>query len=650
MSGINFITEDPVGRGYDAQLRRNMLTRQEQERVGTDAALRAGISDMLGQSPRSIQTSSPSDYVAPLSQGSTGTSAPPQRIDTGDAAQDDYAVRTMLAEDGKSPEGMAAVGHVIRNRLLSGKWGADVGSVVTAPSQFTPWNPGSGNDPRRFNAASPEYQAALARWQAIKSGQEQDPTGGAMHFANPGASTASWVQPAIASGNFSVIGGHHFFRGLDVGVPQAQGSPMPDYAGSVVSSAMPTAAGAQQRPRFEYEPILQRLAATPGGGRIALPLLNQANRTDIAMGRRTDQYARLVGQALVNGNTQAAQYYANLSGIQLPPQLLQDAGAMKRTGVALRLTQKFYANDHARAAAFAQAYVRTGSIDQAFEVAGPPSDNPQLQLVWLKQGETEALYGVNRGNGTAQPITMGQGGAPAPTQPGTAPSAQPAAPGTGAPAQPGAYTPPQPGQPVTRDARTGARGGIGRASVWELKVQAMRAAGMSDQEIGDVAAGRAGKPVSPQTVISLRNAIAREAAQDLSLDTPEKKAAYVDSAMAGVLPNWRAILQRAGGAPAGGSYQPPQPGYSATAGSPPTSATSQQAGGNSLAFSAPQPAPAPQVAPAAQAPRLGTPTAPPPRPSTVPLGSLWSYSRQMWKDQAGNVYDGQGNPLQARGE
>ena len=672
---IAFITEDPVGKGYDAQLARNVRTRQEQERQGVDAALRAGIGDMLAQPTAApSQTSTPSDYIAPLSQGSTGTAAPPQRIDTSDATQDDYAVRTALAEDGASPEGMAGVLHVIRNRLASGKWGGDVGSVVLAPSQFSPWNPGSTNDPRRFDVNSPQYQAALARWQAIKAGQEQDPTGGALHFANPAASTASWVQPAVQSGKFVRVGNHHFFQGLDVGVPQAPGSAMPDYAGTVVSSAMPAAAPAQgARPRFDYEPIIQRLAATPGGGRAALPLLNQANRTDIAMGRRSDQYAKLVGQALLNGNVQAAQYYGQLSGIQLPPQLLADAGAMKRTGVALRLTTQFYAGDPARAQAFAQAYVRTGSIDQAFAVAGPPADKPQISLQWLRDGEREALYGVNTRTGTAAPITMAPGqpaapnaAAPAGNSPPPAPPGQVQPPGAMPPGSPygtnnpnagapvGGYSAPQPGQPITRDAKPVGRGGIGRASVWEQKVKAMKDAGMSDQEIGAVAAGQAGRPVSAATVISLRNAVGREAQLDLSLDTPKKKQAYIDNAMSGIIPNWQSILQRAGGGGGGSAYQPPQAGFSATAGAPPASATGAQQAPNSTAFSAPQPAAPPAAAP--QQPsqafngKLGSPTVAPPRPSTVPVGALWSYSRQMWKDQAGNVYDAFGKPLQARGE
>jgi spore germination cell wall hydrolase CwlJ-like protein len=51
---------------------------------------------------------------------------------------------------------------VIRNRLAAGGYGRTATDVVHQPYQFTPWNSGSGNDPRRFEADSPAYKQAQA--------------------------------------------------------------------------------------------------------------------------------------------------------------------------------------------------------------------------------------------------------------------------------------------------------------------------------------------------------------------------------------------------------------------------------------------------------------------------------------------------------
>jgi len=61
----------------------------------------------------------------------------------------DNVTRTIIAEAGQNgtPASMAAVASVIRNRLAAGGYGKTPTEVVHQPYQFTPWNPGSGNDP-----------------------------------------------------------------------------------------------------------------------------------------------------------------------------------------------------------------------------------------------------------------------------------------------------------------------------------------------------------------------------------------------------------------------------------------------------------------------------------------------------------------------
>lgn len=145
----------------------------------------------------------------------------------------DLATRTVLAEAGnQGPAGQAAVAAVIRNRQLTGRWGDTASQVVRAQNQFEPWNPGSGNNPRRFDPASPEYQRAATIVQGIYSGELPDPTGGATHFMAPslqsalGRSTPSWARGTP----LATIGGHQFFA------PDGQVSP------------------AQSRPHIEQRP------------------------------------------------------------------------------------------------------------------------------------------------------------------------------------------------------------------------------------------------------------------------------------------------------------------------------------------------------------------------------------------------------------
>jgi len=90
---------------------------------------------------------------------------------------------------------------------------ADWRQVRHAPNQFEPWNPGSGNDPRRFEADSPAYKQAQALAQGVFNGTIQDQTNGATHFFAPaaqadlGRSPPGWAsREPLAS-----IGGHQFY-------------------------------------------------------------------------------------------------------------------------------------------------------------------------------------------------------------------------------------------------------------------------------------------------------------------------------------------------------------------------------------------------------------------------------------------------------
>jgi hypothetical protein len=123
----------------------------------------------------------------------------------------DYMARTMIREaGGEGPEGMAAVGHVMRNRLNSGNFGKTMENVATAPKQFTPWNEdlrGTYQDPRLINPESEDYKNARELARKVHLGEIEDPTKGALNFYNPKKASPSWGE---TMGNRVTIGNHDF--------------------------------------------------------------------------------------------------------------------------------------------------------------------------------------------------------------------------------------------------------------------------------------------------------------------------------------------------------------------------------------------------------------------------------------------------------
>src|SRR5688572_439116 len=107
----------------------------------------------------------------------------------------DLVVRTVLGEAANEPDdGMTAVAAVIRNRVLSGRFGKSVPEVVMKPKQFEPWNTPEGRE-RMYGYApdSEPYRRASAAVDLAFSGA--DPTGGATHFYSPTAQAALGREP-----------------------------------------------------------------------------------------------------------------------------------------------------------------------------------------------------------------------------------------------------------------------------------------------------------------------------------------------------------------------------------------------------------------------------------------------------------------------
>lgn len=159
-----------------------------------------------------------------------------------------------------------------------------------------------------------------------------------------------------------------------------------------------------------YNPILSRLAQTPGGGATALSILGQQSRADMAQGRRSDAYQRLAMTALGKGDVGLFQYYAQRGGLNIPQEVIQNAGMRQRLSIGSLTAERLYRDDPQRAAIFVQAYMQGGDVGQAYRMAGPPQGNPQITVKEVYDAETNTiqLLGIQtRGPqaGMATPIT-----------------------------------------------------------------------------------------------------------------------------------------------------------------------------------------------------------------------------------------------------
>jgi hypothetical protein len=144
-----------------------------------------------------------------------------------DMSDDEYAIRTIASEAGGA-EDARAIADVINNRRNAGRWGDTYRDVVTAKSQFEPWNnPQGANYPMNFAADSPRMKNASEALQAARGGE--DTTGGAMHFYGRQAQEQlaktkgdrgvlpSWFDPSM---DYTDFGPTRVVRGVDAGTPR----------------------------------------------------------------------------------------------------------------------------------------------------------------------------------------------------------------------------------------------------------------------------------------------------------------------------------------------------------------------------------------------------------------------------------------------
>jgi len=135
------------------------------------------------------------------------------RIVNNVSAEDwDVLSRTIWGEArGELFLGQVAVAHVIKNRLLTGRWGASFDQVCRWPAQFSCWNDG---DPNKFKAMTVQLSdSAFLRAKGIASlvvsGDLPDPTKGATHYFATSIPEPGWAKDMVTT---VVLGNHRFLR------------------------------------------------------------------------------------------------------------------------------------------------------------------------------------------------------------------------------------------------------------------------------------------------------------------------------------------------------------------------------------------------------------------------------------------------------
>lgn len=122
----------------------------------------------------------------------------------------DLMIRTIYGEaGGEGAEGQEAVANVIRNRVLSGRYGDSYESVIRAPRQFSLWNPGdrAGETARNLSTDSEAYRRIAEIVDKVSLGEGSDPTRGATNYYNPNVASPAW---GAGMDNVTTIGNHRF--------------------------------------------------------------------------------------------------------------------------------------------------------------------------------------------------------------------------------------------------------------------------------------------------------------------------------------------------------------------------------------------------------------------------------------------------------
>lgn len=128
--------------------------------------------------------------------------AQPKKSSTPAASGNVEALAKIIHAEAKGEpyQGKVAVGAVILNRVVDGRFPNSVTGVIFQPKQFQPVTNGAYQSARPTDS---DYQAAR---EALNGA---DPTGGATFFYAPSIATTKWHETLTPTGT---IGGHRFFK------------------------------------------------------------------------------------------------------------------------------------------------------------------------------------------------------------------------------------------------------------------------------------------------------------------------------------------------------------------------------------------------------------------------------------------------------
>lgn len=114
-----------------------------------------------------------------------------------------------MEASGQSPDGQAAIAHVLLNRMDDGRWGHSVAAVCLYPSQFSCWNTVDPNRERLAKASDGDLSSIRRILDDAMDGLSEDPTNGALYYFNPSVCRPSWAALFIKTGS---IGSHDFYK------------------------------------------------------------------------------------------------------------------------------------------------------------------------------------------------------------------------------------------------------------------------------------------------------------------------------------------------------------------------------------------------------------------------------------------------------
>ena len=131
--------------------------------------------------------------------------------------------------------------------------------------------------------------------------------------------------------------------------------------------------GLAENERARSDPVVGRLLDVPGAGETALNIQQQS-------AEREDEMERLAMTALGRGDMEVFRYYSDRSGLNVPPEIVNDARLRDLYSRGTLIAQRLYGRgNQGQAARFFNAFVQNGGdVQAAFGAVGSPAGRPRI--------------------------------------------------------------------------------------------------------------------------------------------------------------------------------------------------------------------------------------------------------------------------------